>query len=1153
MNSDNGALDFEAYMNNEKLIGAINEAEKRVKGFSTATVKEGEMIDRAFADIGKAVAGYFSIQALTAFSRSLIDVRGEFQQLEVAFETMLGSKGKADDLMAQIVDTAAKTPFTLTQVAAGAKQLLAYQVAAEDVNDTIIRLGNIAAGVSVPLDRLIMAYGQVKAKGKLMGDDMRQFTEAGIPMIHELAKIMGVADNQISKLVEDGKVGFPQVQQVISNLTNESGMFFNLMEKQSHTLTGQISNLQDAWSQMLNDIGQDSEGFISNVISGTTSAVNSFKGILDVIIPLVKVYGGYKAAVILVNIANKEAAAINAMVAASNGVLSKGLASQWLWTERVQKAQSLLNKTMLTNPFVLAATAITALIIILNKLANASSEAEKAKRRLNDAMEEANDQFQEEKSKSESLIAVINDEANSREYRNQKLKELIALSPEHLKGLTLDSIRTIEGKAAIDDYVKSLEKKIKLQRLESELNESIKRLQDAREGDIEQSFFENAKIGLSSSLSSIGMGRKAEIVAEYASGKSQEIIDAERKLQEQIKKEIAEFSNEVKNTGKNDADVIINAKYWEDQVKTAKEALDNLDTNSKNYAADHRKLIEQIIKGEAELDKIRSYKKKQAKPREKNNLSLMTGRSASTVTESDHDEDYNKLLKEFGSFQQKKLQISEEFDKKRAIATKNNDLNLINELNKAQADVMSGLSLSELENSDMFKELFGNLDQLTVDRMIYLRDKIEAEWEKLKLSPEVLSALRNRLDEVAKEVETRNPFTALSEAIKKYNKDQSKENFKEIARGAAAAIDLVSGSFDAVVGGLDKMGVKMDEGTQQVINDISGVMKGASDLAMGIATGNPLQIVQGTIAVLSNGIDLIFGGKDRRRQRQIEQHAEVVNQLTEAYNDLERAIGKALGGDTYKNQQQMIDNLEKQRAEYLQMIELEKGKKKSDGDKIKEYEQAYKDAGLKIEDVIDSIKLDILQTNAKDFADQLGDALVEAFGKGENAAEAFGSTVDSILKNAILNQLKKNFLEKQLEGALKGLESSMGYWSGDEFIFDGLTDAEESAFRDKIAQISKNFSVALDQYAKSIPGMTDMSQNSLSGAIKGVSEETASIISGQMNAIRINQMESIDVLRNQLLALNRIQENTSYNKFLTYLKSIYEKLSSNDSLRAKGL
>ena len=208
--------------------------------------------------------------------------------------------------------------------------------------------------------------------------------------------------------------------------------------------------------------------------------------------------------------------------------------------------------------------------------------------------------------------------------------------------------------------------------------------------------------------------------------------------------------------------------------------------------------------------------------------------------------------------------------------------------------------------------------------------------------------------------------------------------------------------------------------------------------------------------------------------------------------------------------------------------------------------------------MLDEIAKDILQTTAKDMANELGDALVEAFGKGEDAAQAFEKTVDNVLKNAVLNQLKKNFLEKQLQGALDQLEKSMGYWNGDNFIFDGLTDYEINQFKSRVQGIANTFNQAMGAYSDIFKDLDlgEEEDDTLTGAVKGVSEETASIIGGQMNAIRLNQVEVATILRQHLSVLSAIQHNTSYNFHLGKLTRILEILEANngnDTNRANGL
>lgn len=195
-------------------------------------------LDRTTSSMDRTVRRLIAAFAMKELVSKIAGVRGEFQQLEVAFRTMLGSASKADALIQQLIKTAATTPFGLEDVANGAKQLLAYGLEAEKVNETLIRLGDIAAGLSVPLNDLVYLYGTTMAQGRLYTNDLNQFTGRGIPMISELAKQFGVAESEVKELVEAGKIGFPEVQKVIESLTDEGGKFGGLMEKQSHTIAG---------------------------------------------------------------------------------------------------------------------------------------------------------------------------------------------------------------------------------------------------------------------------------------------------------------------------------------------------------------------------------------------------------------------------------------------------------------------------------------------------------------------------------------------------------------------------------------------------------------------------------------------------------------------------------------------------------------------------------------------------------------------------------------------------------------------------------------------------------------------------------------------------------------------------------------------------
>lgn len=375
-------LHFDITGDNTNLLQKLRETENSVKSVSKTVEKEGGNIEELFNRLARSAAAIGVGFSAKEFISKAVQIRGEFQKLEVAFTTMLGSKEQAEKLMAQMVRTAATTPFDLQGVANGAKSLLAYGVAAEDVNKTLIRLGDIAAGLSIPLGDLVYLYGTTRAQGRLYTADLNQFTGRGIPMIQELAKQFGVAESEVKSLVEAGKVGFPEVQKVIESLTNEGGKFGGLMEAQSKTIDGQIANIEDAIDTMFNNIGKTNEGFINNALSDVLYLVENYEAIGKIIIELVGSYGTYKA--ILISLS-----AIENLRYQSTLAHMAGLTKMQAVTE-VLKAKTLaLNKALMANPYVLVAAAVTALGYGIYKLATYQTDAEKAQSKLNDAIKDA--------------------------------------------------------------------------------------------------------------------------------------------------------------------------------------------------------------------------------------------------------------------------------------------------------------------------------------------------------------------------------------------------------------------------------------------------------------------------------------------------------------------------------------------------------------------------------------------------------------------------------------------------------------------------------------------------------------------------------------------------------------------------------------------
>lgn len=292
-------LHFDITGDNSNFMDKLKQTENGIRQTSQKIEESGLGMEQMFGRIAKAAAGIGAAFSAQQFASQVMKVRGEFQQLEVAFTTMLGSAEKANDLMGQLTRTAAITPFGLQDVAGGAKSLLAYGVASEKVNETLIRLGDIAAGLSIPLNDLVYLYGTTMTQGRMFTQDLRQFQGRGIPLADELAKQFGVTKDKVGELVTAGKVGFAELEKAVVSMTSEGSKFGGLMEAQSKTITGQISNIEDAIDGMFNEIGKSSEGVINSALSGVSTLVENWEKVADAIGYAASAYGSYKAALMV--------------------------------------------------------------------------------------------------------------------------------------------------------------------------------------------------------------------------------------------------------------------------------------------------------------------------------------------------------------------------------------------------------------------------------------------------------------------------------------------------------------------------------------------------------------------------------------------------------------------------------------------------------------------------------------------------------------------------------------------------------------------------------------------------------------------------------------------------------------------------------------
>ena len=545
MQPQDGALLFQVSADQSQIQKDVEAIKKQFEQMTNKAVEEGKKQANVWQTLLKGATAYFTLQGAQSFISQMVAVRSQFQQLEISFGTMLKSKEKANELMAQMTELAAKTPFGLEEVSEGAKKLLAFQVPAEEVTETLRRMGDVASGLGVPMGQLIHVYGQVKAQGKLMTNDLYQFMNAGIPIIAELSKVVGKSETEIKDMVSAGKIGFTEIQAVIKNMTNEGGLFFNLMAEQSKSLGGQISNLRDNFDQMLNEIGKSSEGIVSGAIKGVSFLVENYETIGKFIAGLIVSYGTYRAALIAT-------AAVQQVVAARTAGMTVAEMAHYTWLVLVEKAQKLLNLTMLANPYALAAAALVGLAAALWSLKESTDANAEATERHNQLRKEQADAIDEEKNRISNLISTIQDETKSWNERNKAflalrnstdgvlnkystLNQMLREMSQVLKDIngryeTMNEKMSRDAVKKTNDLIKSKEEQIK------KLEEEIKRTASSDRRTALRMDIANIRKGIEQD-ELLKQKQKREVVkndvSNYESalsGKSLEQIQAEKKL-----------------------------------------------------------------------------------------------------------------------------------------------------------------------------------------------------------------------------------------------------------------------------------------------------------------------------------------------------------------------------------------------------------------------------------------------------------------------------------------------------------------------------------------------------------------------------------------------------------------------------------------------
>lgn len=402
----------------EALQQETKAAEDKIHDLGNATKSETEKMDASLKKIAAGIGAYFSIQQLTQFESKVISIRSEMESLQTSFKTLAGEQ-VGGELFEQIKEYELRTPMIMQDLASGAQTMLAFNIPAQDVMQHLKAIGDISMGDSEKFKSLTLAFSQMSATGKLMGQDLLQMINAGFNPLQVISEQTGKSIGQLKEEMEKGAISTKMVQDAFHAAASEGGQFNGMLEAQSKTLKGAISNLEGAWQYMLNDIGEAQEGLIVGSIDMAQKIIANYQQVGQIIMGLITTYGIYKAAV------------VTAIAAEKLHIETLTIAKVRIAV--VEKVQAALNATMLANPYVAAATALGVLVGVLVACHDSTTAEEKAQAALNETMETAKQKQQEYNDETDRAIERAQQDEDATHGRKKAMDLLIQRYPAIIK------------------------------------------------------------------------------------------------------------------------------------------------------------------------------------------------------------------------------------------------------------------------------------------------------------------------------------------------------------------------------------------------------------------------------------------------------------------------------------------------------------------------------------------------------------------------------------------------------------------------------------------------------------------------------------------------------------------------------------------------
>ena len=825
------------------------------------------------------------VTALKQLGSEIIRVRGEFQSMQTAIETMVG-KDMAGVLIPQIKELAKVSPLTLSDMVNAEKMMLGFNIQAEDTIRYLQALSDISMGDGVKFKSLTLAFSQMSAAGKLMGQDLNQMINAGFNPLQIIAEKTGKSIATLKEEMSKGSVSAEMVQQAFIDATSAGGKFYQMSENASKTIDGQLSMMQDALDDAFNEMGQVSEDVIIGAIQASTSLIQNYETVGKVLVGLVTTYGVYRTAVLLATVATSkhtiaEIALTSARVAA-------------------RKAQMLLNAAMLTNPYVAVATVVTGLVATMWALSNSTSAAENAQKRFNEEQDKMIQRETERKNQVESLIQTIKDETETDLAKITAYEQLQKLSPAITSAYKLEELAVLD----LAEANKILNKERDTNTYDSYLRnieESTRRLEKLRA--------ENGKmLGVSPST-----GIPLTVNNDKAIREEEAYLAQQKKALENFSKKILQSNEKNEKQTTYQQDLAAAKDDWDKAKKGYEEIIKDQDATSKQVI-DARNALKSAEDKYYDLLGTKPTKNKSDKTKESLFITV-PDEEVQLISPEEiekniamHREAMDQYLSEYGDYQQKRLAIADMYALKISQAeTEGEKLSL----QKQSEEVLKALDFEEFKKSINFADVFGDLDTQTTASLRALRDKLgdyinEAAKD---LRPEDLKELQDAFKNLDFKIADRDPFHELKAGLEEYKSAQeavnkAQEDLNTVMAGGTVTVNeydkttgkLVKKTLDQtqaeknlnralserqvvlanltkatnsfgsygvevvnagneVVDMLQSLGVEIPEAISNTLEGVGQVMNGLASIDL----TKPFSAITGTISVLT-GIGKTIGG-----------------------------------------------------------------------------------------------------------------------------------------------------------------------------------------------------------------------------------------------------------------------------------------------------